>query len=70
MMEILTTTSSNFNAVARAKFIMTSLMERTSKIQITLINPHQTGVSESIRQGGGANGPPEEINYIGYIFAF
>ena len=20
--------------------------------------------------GGGPNGPPEEINYIGYIFAF
>ena len=33
--------------------------------------PHQTGVSENLirQEGGEANGPPEEINYIGYIFA-
>ena len=35
------------------------------------INPHLTEVSESlIRRRGGPNGPPEEINYVGYIFAF
>ena len=41
------------------------------RLGINQFNPHQMGVSEYlIRQGGEAIGPPEEIIFIGYIFAF
>ena len=45
------------------------IMIKENRVQV---NPHQMGVSESLfRRGrGGANGPPEEINYMGYLFAF